>query len=560
MGCETSRGEEATVESLGFWGIRPPADRKHSRTWSANGVTTEVIGERSNEEQLRGEYADAFTQQELDKLRVIYGSFTSADGIVDVAQFTKILGMSAIPWFAPRLAHALHAAGNGISSRTDDQRNHLPLENGGVVVNATANGAAVYNAESEQLRLSLDAFIGGVAAACRDRRRATLQVIFDVCHEESRRESAAGTSSDASYSEDAALMVNGQSLTISSGSRRLDQHGLHRFFCLSYASGYAAWGHSIELDTFACSKLVRSLAAKVKGVQNESKEGTCEIEVTLEEFEIWEAQNAPNLHRCLSTFLHMRCFPSEEIPQSIPMFKLPQLSEESSLLSNKSAEMFGLAVANQSLQGPWDLLFTTDRDGMSFNRLCHSLLGYGGPTLMLVRDMNMNATFGGFADTPWKESNDFYGGAGCFLLQLEPEFQILQSKPSSAQNYMYLNLKGYSTPHGLGMGGTVSSFRFFISESMEPDRNMAKTSCLTYETGEVVRGQYRQFDIDTIEVWGLGGEDALKARADKRDQMNRALQKIRQVDKKAFLNDFDKGTLLSKTFAHQNGSSEPRPC
>ena len=46
---------------------------------------------------------------------------------------------------------------------------------------------------------------------------------------------------------------------------------------------------------------------------------------------------------------------------------------------------------------------------------------------------------------------------------------------------MYLNKKGYSLPHGLGMGGKIENFRLFIDEDMEK----CKTTLggLTFEKG-----------------------------------------------------------------------------
>lgn len=47
---------------------------------------------------------------------------------------------------------------------------------------------------------------------------------------------------------------------------------------------------------------------------------------------------------------------------------------------------------------------------------------------MLVKERGTGAVYGGCADSPWKESNSFYGGEGCFLFRLAPDFKIIPSK------------------------------------------------------------------------------------------------------------------------------------
>lgn len=63
------------------------------------------------------------------------------------------------------------------------------------------------------------------------------------------------------------------------------------------------------------------------------------------------------------------------------------------------------------------------------------------------------------------------------------------------------------------------------------------------------------FEIDTLEVWGVGGtqvvDEALGARSRQRDIKNAAIQKARKVDKAQFLDDFRSGIIESKAFQHR---------
>jgi hypothetical protein len=47
-------------------------------------------------------------------------------------------------------------------------------------------------------------------------------------------------------------------------------------------------------------------------------------------------------------------------------------------------------------QADWELVYCTARDGMSFNRLVHGIMGYNGPTLFVIKT-EAGEVFGAFA-------------------------------------------------------------------------------------------------------------------------------------------------------------------
>ena len=147
-------------------------------------------------------------------------------------------------------------------------------------------------------------------------------------------------------------------------------------------------------------------------------------------------------------------------------------------------------------------LYTSASDGLSFNRLQNALLGYGGPTLLIIQ--SVDCIFGAFTSSSWKESKDFYGNSDCFLFQLLPETAVYRPT-GNGLNFMYCNSfarsRGYDQQaHGIGFGGTVDMPRLFISESF--DNNVAKDADMTFEKGSLFSGNVdggKHFEIDHLE-------------------------------------------------------------
>ena len=69
----------------------------------------------------------------------------------------------------------------------------------------------------------------------------------------------------------------------------------------------------------------------------------------------------------------------------------------------------------------------------------------------------------------------------------------------SARHYMYLNLKGFSLPHGLGVGGSIDAgFRLFLPESLEGC--VAGAADGTFGYGPLAGSKH--FELEALEVCG----------------------------------------------------------
>jgi len=281
------------------------------------------------------------------------------------------------------------------------------------------------------------------------------------------------------------------------------------------------------------------------------------------EFMEWSEANAPLLPSAMATFIHFIFFSETPYPPSRTAFDFPKLPEESAFFHSASSTMlFSFACMSSALGGSWHRLYTSSSDGLSFNRLQNSLLGYGGPTLLVIQATN-GGIFGAFTASPWKESKDFYGNSDCFLYQLLPMTAVYRPSGNDV-NYMYCNSearsRGYDAQaHGIGFGGSTDLPRLFIAESF--DGCIASAQDLTFDGGALLPktpdgALQRSFEIDALEVWGVGGElvvaEALGARNKQRELTAANIRKARKVDKAAFLDDFRSGLIESKAFQHRD--------
>ncbi|KAL7578797.1 hypothetical protein ACA910_016020 [Epithemia clementina (nom. ined.)] len=259
--------------------------------------------------------------------------------------------------------------------------------------------------------------------------------------------------------------------------------------------------------------------------------------------------------------------------------------------------LFALACTSSALMGPYFRLYTSAADGLSFNRIMNALLGYSGPTLLLIRSLS-GGEFGAFTSHTWKETKDFYGNSDCFLFQLYDSMAVYRPT-GRAHNYMYCNSharsKGYDQQaHGIGFGGTVQQPRLFIAENIM-EQCQAASQDMTFENGALLPRNHisssfskhgsnlsnsssgtrssaaslssssssaspgsspKQFDIESMEIWGVGGQEivqqALQERKKVREQRDETIRRCRKVDKAQFLDDFRSGAIASKAFAYRD--------
>ena len=285
--------------------------------------------------------------------------------------------------------------------------------------------------------------------------------------------------------------------------------------------------------------------------------------ISLDVFLNWAEQNAPCLSAVLESLMHRIFFPDKPYPPSRTEFSFPKLRGQHSafFIKQSSPLLFTFASMSNSLGGAWHRLYTSDSDGLSFNRLQNALLGYSGPTLLIMKEAETGGIFGAMTATAWKESKNFYGNSDCFLFRIHPSVKVMRPR-GVGENFMYCNSfsrsRGYDgQAHGIGFGGTTDKPRLFISEKW--DDCMASSADLTFEAGSLLPQRNdgnpsKLFDLESLEVWGVGGDEAvahaLGDRHKQREIIAANIRKARKVDKAQFVDDL--AQFGSKTFQHRD--------
>jgi len=250
----------------------------------------------------------------------------------------------------------------------------------------------------------------------------------------------------------------------------------------------------------------------------------------------------------------------------------------------------------------WARLYSSSEgDGLSFRYVCEKLRGYEGPTVLLIGGIpsaskllgqiknDDRVALGFFTTDSWIESTDYFGSDDCFLFSINRnDVQLLRPKSRSQSSssaldkkYIYCNPSSLATSnkrmkdapsrtngsvHGMGIGGTASQPRLHISESLEECRALPYDQL--FDDGDLLSGICSQslyyFDVDCIEVWGVGGEewieDALQAHNKAKEMKAAGLEKARKVDKRQLLDAFENGLELGNLFGYRNLVSERCDC
>jgi len=199
----------------------------------------------------------------------------------------------------------------------------------------------------------------------------------------------------------------------------------------------------------------------------------------------------------------------QKIPPLIPMCRGIPSKVYPSWLSLSSI-MFLNSALPEELRKEWRFLFSSRIHGESFSSLLGTIVDKG-PSIIVIKDQNGHI-FGGFASTSWAVSPKFTGTDKSFIFMLSPEMIIYQSTGFN-NHFQYLNIQQQTFPNGLGMGGQLDYFGFWIDA--EYGRGKSSPTCTTYGSRKCLSVE-PEFLIDRLEVWAVGPEPENEEESDGR--------------------------------------------
>ncbi|XP_058988038.1 uncharacterized protein LOC101898808 [Musca domestica] len=173
-----------------------------------------------------------------------------------------------------------------------------------------------------------------------------------------------------------------------------------------------------------------------------------------------------------------------------PLYSKPQKVTSPSANKASAAQIFIEKLS--MMPSHWTLLYDSNEHGLGANRFLHHVLGYRGPTLILIHTKD-DQTYLIASPNEWKETHLYTGGDGCCVLQLWPKFVILEKKP----NILYLNtsIRGY--PKGLRAGADPRKPIIAVDEHFENVDCKGIAAVLL-----------------SVEVWGCGDKTSREVQLD----------------------------------------------
>ncbi|EGC37435.1 hypothetical protein DICPUDRAFT_46490 [Dictyostelium purpureum] len=199
-------------------------------------------------------------------------------------------------------------------------------------------------------------------------------------------------------------------------------------------------------------------------------------------------------------------------PQPQPIFsqvKMPEINIKSELLKEEHIRLISKYLPDNTYRDTWKLLFSSPKDGHSFNRFCHHATDKGS-VLILIREEGGHI-FGGFCDEALKPKYPkFYGTKNNFVFTVEPKLEIFQTTGLD-RNYQYLNQGSMTLFNGIGMGGIEDLFGWSIDGSFENGTSKGSPEILECGDGKARSSTYGntclasspEFKVVHVEVYLL---------------------------------------------------------
>ncbi|KAH6760162.1 TLD-domain containing nucleolar protein [Perilla frutescens var. frutescens] len=180
-----------------------------------------------------------------------------------------------------------------------------------------------------------------------------------------------------------------------------------------------------------------------------------------------------------------------ESQDSQPLKNLPEISEPSMLLSDKTRSVLYASLPVIVQGRKWMLLYSTWRHGISLSTLYRRSMIWPGLSLLVVGDRK-GAIFGGLVEAPLRPTNKRYQGTIDSFVFTDISGCPLIFRPTGMNRYFTLCATDY-----LAMGGG-GHFALYL------DGDLSSGSSSSSETyGNPCLACSEEFDVKEVELWGF---------------------------------------------------------
>ncbi|POS70524.1 hypothetical protein DHEL01_v211085 [Diaporthe helianthi] len=247
----------------------------------------------------------------------------------------------------------------------------------------------------------------------------------------------------------------------------------------------------------------------------------------------------------------------EPSPRAAP----PLLPDRASIMDSTTLSQLSFFIPGSSLFRRLRLLYSGENDGFSMGSFESKVFNWRAPTILLVRGMRIagssggseerfaaslppkrfpdgsqsgRLTYGVYISQPWRHSHkECFGDSDTLLFQLQPIHDVF---PASTLNKDYVSFikPGVSpTNTGIGVGSPLSpSSSTYRGQSITHLGSVALLLDSSFEFGVFTHdnssrgGAFKgsvcrefdfqdRFEIESLEVWGCGGDEEAKVQAER---------------------------------------------
>mmetsp|Transcript_7726 Transcript_7726/g.21997 ORF Transcript_7726/g.21997 Transcript_7726/m.21997 type:complete len:601 (+) Transcript_7726:324-2126(+) len=171
---------------------------------------------------------------------------------------------------------------------------------------------------------------------------------------------------------------------------------------------------------------------------------------------------------------------------------VPKLNSTSDILSEHHVRCLCHQLPKRMHQAPWELVYSTERHGISLHTLFRSAARWAY-TILVVKD-GAGYVFGSFCTEAWKMNPRYFGTGECFVFQLQPHMIAYPWKRKSKERNDFYQ---FATPDSIAVGGG-GHFALWL------DQDLAfGNSGISDTFGNISLASSKEFRIKGLELWGV---------------------------------------------------------